>query len=90
MMKQCDKCNKDNREEAIFCRFCGEKLPKVEEITVGKGGRRKIKREKKDDLDAIIGLDQKKEQIREFVTTILALMKQRGKSVLNTINSNIL
>ena len=90
MMKKCDKCNKDNREEAIFCRFCGEKLPVVEEITVTKGGRRKIKREKKDDLDAIIGLDQKKEQIREFVTTILALMKQRGKSVLNTLNSNIL
>ncbi|MCH5235391.1 MAG: AAA family ATPase [Muribaculaceae bacterium] len=89
-MKKCDKCNKDNREEAIYCRFCGEKLPVVEEITVGKGGRRKIKRVKKDELDEIIGLDQKKDQIREFVTTILALMKQRGKSVLNTLNSNIL
>ena len=89
-MKKCDKCNKDNREEAIFCRFCGEKLPVIEEITISKGGRRKIKRDKKDHLDGIIGLDQKKEQIREFITIILALMKQRGKSVLNTLNSNIL
>ena len=89
-MKTCDKCNKGNREEAIYCRFCGEKLPVVEEITIGKGGRRKIKRVKKDELDEIIGLDQKKDQIREFVTTLLALMKQRGKSVLNTLNSNIL
>ena len=90
MMKRCDKCNKDNREEAIYCRFCGEKLPVVEEITRGKGTPRVSKRPKKDNLDEIIGLDSKKDQVREFVTTILALMKQRGKNVLNTLNSNIL
>ena len=89
-MKTCDKCEKDNREEAIYCRFCGEKLPVVEDVTGGKDGKRKIKRNKKDELDGIIGLDQKKNQIREFVSTILALMKGRGKSVLNTLNSNIL
>lgn len=89
-MKTCDKCKNNNREEAIYCRFCGEKLPVVEEVTVGKEGRRKIKRNKNDELDEIIGHDQKKEYIREFVTTLLALINQRGRSVLNTLNSNIL
>ena len=25
-MKTCGKCNKDNRDEAKYCRFCGEAL----------------------------------------------------------------
>ena len=33
-MKTCEKCHKTNRDEAKFCRFCGEKITVADEIGI--------------------------------------------------------
>ena len=33
-MKTCEKCHKTNRDEAKFCRFCGEKITVADEIRI--------------------------------------------------------
>ena len=33
-MKTCEKCHKKNRDEAKFCRFCGEKITVADEIGI--------------------------------------------------------
>lgn len=85
-MKECKKCNKENRDKAKYCRFCGA------EMTVGnpESVAEHVKTEKNDCLDDLIGLEGPKSQIRELAETVMAIVKQRGKSVLNSINANIL
>lgn len=94
-MKICNKCNKENRDQALYCRYCGVRLPEqsVDEQspktdcsnTVHSRPRKKI-----DCLDDLVGLEIAKEKVREHVTTVKALMKLRGNSVLKTINNNVL
>lgn len=85
-MKACIKCHKDNRDKAQFCRFCGEKLPDaVEPHTEPQKTKQKL-----DCLDKLVGLEVPKNKIRELVATVKTIVSQRGKSVLNNINTNIL
>ncbi|MDE6300819.1 MAG: AAA family ATPase [Muribaculaceae bacterium] len=86
-MKTCQSCHNENRDVARFCRFCGTKL---QEEVVPKGHDTKKARKKNDALDRLVGLEGPKEQIRELVSTVKALVKQRGREVLNTLNTNIL
>lgn len=78
-MKTCYKCHNENRQQALFCRFCGEKLQ-----------RTKKRRKNIDCLDVLVGLETAKEKIREHVATVKALVKLRGKAVLKTVNNNVL
>ncbi|MDE6109884.1 MAG: AAA family ATPase, partial [Muribaculaceae bacterium] len=48
------------------------------------------KRKRKDRLDDLVGLDEAKERVREHVATIKAIVKQRGRDILNSLNTNIL
>ena len=95
-MRTCDKCNKGNRDEAVYCRFCGVRLPNLsvdEAAPVPDGGStsiRKRRQKKIDLLDDLVGLEAAKEKVREHVATVKALVKLRGRSVLKTVNNNIL
>lgn len=85
-MKECTKCHKENRHQAIYCRFCGSKMP--EAVTEQKTGRHN--RPHKDCLDDLIGLEAQKTQIRELAETVMAIAAQRGNAMLNRLNTNIL
>ncbi len=95
-MKTCYKCNKDNRDEALYCRFCGNKFqeePKHANATVAHPDSapvRKRRKKKIDLLDDLVGLDAAKEKVRDHVATVKQLMKLRGSSVLKSLNNNIL
>lgn len=47
-------------------------------------------RQVSDCLDELIGLEVPKTQIRELAKTVMAIVKQRGSSMLNNLNTNIL
>lgn len=86
-MKTCANCRQDNRDKARFCRFCGKQLPAAETVSEnpvmaapGDG----------DCLDRLVGLEAPKKSVRELVATVKAIVAQRGKSVLNSINTNLL
>lgn len=81
-MKTCQSCHKENRDKARFCRFCGEKLA----VSTQKPAKKK----RIDSLDDLVGLEAPKEEIRQLVNTVKAIVKQRGKSVLTSLNANIL
>lgn len=85
-MKACIKCHKDNRDKARFCRFCGEKLPDA----VAPHTEPQKTKQAFDCLDKLVGLEVPKNNIRELVATVKTIVSQRGKSVLNNINTNIL
>ena len=85
-MNECPKCQKENRDQAIYCRFCGSKMP--ETVTGQKTGRHN--RSHKDCLDDLIGLEAQKTQIRELAETVMAIAAQRGNAMLNRLNANIL
>lgn len=94
-MKTCDKCNKENREQALYCRYCGvrfsevsldEQSPKTDASNVVHSSPRK----KTDRLDDLVGLEAAKGKVREHVATVKSLMNLRGNSVLKTINNNVL
>ncbi len=85
-MKTCEKCHKENREQAKFCRYCGAELAVGSpEITT-----RQAPKVKKDRLDDLIGLEAQKEAVRELVHTIKIVTKAHGKGALKTLNTNIL
>lgn len=86
-MKICAKCKKENRDQARFCRFCGERISRAEVTVVDDLPQGD---DLSDDLDDLIGLETSKKEIREMVLTIKNIMKQRGKSVLNSMNMNVL
>ena len=86
-MKICAKCKKENRDQARFCRFCGERISRAEVTVVDDLPQGD---DLSDDLDDLIGLETPKKEIREMVLTIKNIMKQRGKSVLNSMNMNVL
>ena len=54
---RCKKCNKDNREEANFCKWCGEKL-------VDKAQKQ---------FQSLIGMEDIKQQLRDILDTHEAL-----------------
>ncbi|MDE6498382.1 MAG: AAA family ATPase [Muribaculaceae bacterium] len=89
-MKTCKSCNKENRDQALYCRHCGEKFQPAAATAEPDGAVRNNKRKKKDCLDDLVGLDTAKEQVREHVATIKAILKQRGRDILNSLNTNIL
>lgn len=92
-MKQCDNCHKDNREQARFCRFCGEKLAVEDSNILSQEEDDEISLagdKHGDSLDCIIGLETQKVQIREFVSTLRTIAKLRGKAMLNSVNTNVL
>ena len=86
-MKTCEKCKKSNREQARYCRFCGEEL-----VVAGTDfpAQPNLPVSKKDILDELVGLDVPKNKVRELVGTVKTIISQRGKSVLNSINMNVL
>lgn len=86
-MKECHKCHKDNRDKAHYCRFCGVK---IQEETSSSTSELVQNRQSNDCLDDLIGLEVPKTQIRELAKTVMAIVRQRGKSVLNNLNTNIL
>lgn len=86
-MKTCQKCHKDNRDVAKYCRFCGVEL--AVEAPKQQAPAPAPKR-KKDELDELVGLESAKKDIRELVEAVKAIVKQRGKAALDTINTNIL
>ncbi len=88
-MKKCNSCQSENRDIARFCRYCGAKFEEAE-ASPAAATARGTKRAKKDRLDELVGLDAAKEQVREFVSTIRTIVKQRGRDILNNLNTNIL
>lgn len=94
-MKECNKCHKQNRDIAVFCRYCGERMPAAEKAATAPDAAATPKSGQTvslhgDALDCIVGLDAAKEQIRKLVTTVKSIIKLRGKSVLTTLNTNVL
>ena len=103
-MKECIKCHKENRDKALYCRFCGEKLQtqtiaadthaaaatKASTVMDATMPKRQQGHKKTDRLDNLVGLENVKRQVRELVSTINSIVKQRGKSILNSLNTNIL
>ncbi len=85
-MKQCVKCNKDNRDKAVFCRHCGTKFAEPAEEPVEEMSYDNCD----DNLSCIVGMEAQKAEIRDFVSTINTLIKQRGRKVINTMNLNVL
>ena len=85
-MKQCHKCNKENRENALYCRHCGEKLAEVFNDT----SEEILYDDCNDNLSSIVGMEAQKTEIRDFISTINTLIKQRGRKVINTMNLNVL
>ena len=61
---RCKKCNKDNREEANYCKWCGEKL-------VDKAQKQ---------LQALVGMAEIKQQLRDILDTYDALMSRQRMS----------
>lgn len=54
---RCDKCNKENREEAIYCKWCGEQLAdKAQKL-----------------LQELVGMSKVKQQLRDILLTHEAL-----------------
>lgn len=86
-MKICVECKKENRDQARFCRFCGERMT-LDEAPVTDSLPQKG--QLSDNLDNLVGLETPKKEIRELVLTVKNIMKQRGKSMLNSVNMNIL
>lgn len=86
-MKTCEKCKKSNREQARYCRFCGEELVVAK---MDSSVKPYLPVSKKDILDELMGLDVPKNKVRELVGTVKTIISQRGKSVLNSINMNVL
>ena len=86
-MKTCEKCKKSNREQARYCRFCGEELVVAK---MDSSVKPYLPVSKKDILDELVGLDVPKNKVRELVGTVKTIISQRGKSVLNSINMNVL
>ncbi len=85
-MKTCQKCNKENRDQAKYCRHCGAELSAAApEITTGT-----VQKPEKDRLDELIGLEAQKEAVRELVRTIKAVTKAHGPGALKSLNTNIL
>lgn len=92
-MKQCQKCHKENRDKALYCRFCGTELETESEAITGEAeftGETEMFDDVNDALSVLTGLEQQKEMLREHVATMKAIIKQRGRSALGSINSNIL
>lgn len=85
-MKKCAKCDRENRGQALYCRYCGEKFVEAvdapeEEISFD---------DCDDNLSPIVGMETQKTEIRDFISTVNTLIKQRGRKVLNTMNLNVL
>lgn len=85
-MKKCAKCDRENRDQALYCRYCGEKFAEAvdapeEEISFD---------DCDDNLSPIVGMESQKAEIRDFISTVNTLVKQRGRKVLNTMNLNVL
>lgn len=78
-MKTCKSCNKENRPQARFCRFCGTRFEEA------KAGQTHV-----DVLDELVGLETPKEKLRELVGTIETIVSQRGRGFMPNLNMNIL
>lgn len=85
-MKLCPKCNKENRDKALYCRHCGEKSAEISDETIGET----LYDDCNDDLSSIVGMEAQKVEIRDFISTMKTLIKQRGRKVINTMNLNVL
>lgn len=59
---KCTKCNKENRDGAVYCRHCGEKLPAVAV----------------DPFAGLIGLEQVKKSIAELIETYTKVHERLG------------
>lgn len=62
---KCDKCNTDNRPEAIFCKHCGEKL---QPAAKGAGGAQLV-----DPFADLIGHSGLKQQLHEYIQRAVRL-----------------
>ncbi len=72
---RCTKCNKDNREEAAYCKWCGEKLVDVAEK----------------EFKTLVGMDDIKQQLRDVIHTHEALKyRERLTGVKAKTNLNML
>lgn len=72
---RCTKCNKDNREEAAYCKWCGEKLVDVAEK----------------EYKNLVGMDDIKQQLRDIIHTHEALKyRERLTGVKAKSNLNML
>lgn len=85
-MKQCDKCRKDNRDKAKYCRYCGAPMPAAAEDDIPAP----VTNRHGDCLDRLVGLEDQKQQIREFVSTLKSISSRYGRKMLNSVNANIL
>lgn len=85
-MKQCDKCRKDNRDKAKYCRYCGAPMPAAAEDDIPAP----VTHRHGDCLDRLVGLEDQKQQIREFVSTLKSISSRYGRKMLNSVNANIL
>ncbi|MBQ0003387.1 MAG: AAA family ATPase [Treponema sp.] len=68
---KCNKCGKENRQEALFCRFCGEEISQSSEsivpiIKTEKASHNNIKNELKI-VDGFIGHESIREDLNKFI-----------------------
>ena len=91
-MKQCNKCHKNNRDQAVYCRFCGDKLPVAEapRQQTHQAAQKSKPSVGNDVLDDIVGMEPQKAQLRELIDTLNTIRNQRGAAALQQVNSNIL
>lgn len=91
---KCLKCDRENRPRACYCRFCGTELENAElpiEDPADEATDDDIEYlDCDDELEALVGFDRIKEQIRELVQTYKAVLEQRGKYAAKTVNMNML
>ncbi|MDE5840301.1 MAG: AAA family ATPase, partial [Muribaculaceae bacterium] len=88
-MKICEKCQKENRDQARYCRFCGEEFA-VDEPYAGNEAPDSDETPKDSFEYMLVGMETPRKEISDLITTIKAVIKKRGKNAFNNINSNIL
>ncbi|MDE7096920.1 MAG: ATP-binding protein, partial [Muribaculaceae bacterium] len=88
-MKICEKCQKENRDQARYCRFCGEEFA-VEETYAGNETPDSDETYKDSFEYMLVGMETPRKEISDLITTIKTVIKKRGKNAFNNINSNIL
>lgn len=65
---KCTKCGKENRNEAVFCRFCGEEIENVEQPAQPAAAQEPVKApDKTVPQDDFIGHEEIREQLRKFI-----------------------
>lgn len=89
-MKKCEKCQEENRDQALYCRFCGTAFPKVieEETSVDDNDSDEAYSDNFNHM--LVGLESPRKEVSDHIRTLKTVISKKGKNALKSINSNIL